>query len=65
MKKEAEILIKYAQVDFAERMYLFLQYPELRAGFQRIERCKSRLPNGFSYLTEQQKKEKCFQNFSS
>lgn len=65
MKKEAEILMKYAQADFAKRMYLFLQYPDLRAAFQQIEHCKFRCPNGFSFSTEQQNKEKCFHNFSA
>jgi len=65
MKKEAEILKKYAQADFAKRMYLFLQYPDLRAAFQQIEHCKFRCPNGFSFSTERQNKERCFQNFSA
>jgi len=38
MKKEAEILIQYARGDFSKRMYMFLQFPDLRDAFQEIER---------------------------
>jgi len=38
MKKEAEILKQYARADFSKRMYLFLQFPNLRDTFQEIER---------------------------
>ena len=62
MKKEAEILIEYVQADFSKRMFLFLQNPDLRDAFQEIERNKLRCPNGYSYSTEQQSREKCFRN---
>lgn len=62
MKKEAEILIKYVQADFCKRMYMFLQFPDLRDVFQEIERSKFRCPTGFSYSTEERSKEKCFRN---
>jgi len=42
MKKEAEILIKYVQADFSQRMYMFLQFPDLRDAFQEIDRNKLR-----------------------
>jgi hypothetical protein len=38
MKKEAATLIKYVKADFSERMFLFLQNPDLRDAFQQIER---------------------------
>ena len=47
MKKEAEILIKYVQADFSKRVYLFLQFPDLRDTFQEIERNRFCCPNGF------------------
>ncbi len=62
MKKEEEIFIKYVQADFCQRVYMFLQFPDLRDAFQEIERSKLRCPNGFSYPTVQDSKEKCFRN---
>ena len=47
MKKEAEILKQYARADFSKRMYMFLQFPNLRDAFQEIERNRFRCPNGF------------------
>jgi hypothetical protein len=47
MKKEAEILIQYARGDFSKRMYMFLQFPDLRDAFQEIERKRFRCPDGF------------------
>jgi len=64
MKKEAEILIKYVQADFSKRMFLFLQNPDLRDAFQEIERSKFRCPNGFSYSTEHDSRERCLSNGS-
>jgi hypothetical protein len=64
MKKEAEILIKYVQADFCGRMYMFLQFPDLRGAFQEIDRSKLRCPAGFSYSTEEHSKEKCFRDLS-
>jgi len=62
MKKEAETLIKYVQADFSERIFLFLQNPDLRDVFQEIERSKFRCPNGLSYSTEQPNEEECVCN---
>jgi hypothetical protein len=62
MKKKAEILIEYVQADFCKRMYMFLQFPDLRDAFQEIDRNKLRCPTGFSYATEQKSKEECFRN---
>ncbi len=47
MKKEAEILIQYVRGDFSKRMYMFLQFPDLRDTFQEIERKGFRCSNGF------------------
>jgi len=38
VEKEENILIKYEQADFCQRIYMFLHYPDLRADFQEIER---------------------------
>jgi hypothetical protein len=38
VEKEEKILIKYAQADFCQRVYMFLQYRDLREDFQEIER---------------------------
>lgn len=48
MKKEVEILKQYAQADFSKRIYLFLQFPELREAFQEIERIRFCCPEGFA-----------------
>jgi len=37
MEQEMEILIRYGEADFNERLHLFLQFPELRGAFQEIE----------------------------
>ena len=37
MKEEIEILTRYRHADENERLYLFLQFPELRPSFQEIE----------------------------
>ncbi len=38
MERAMEILMQYAQADFSERIYLFLQFRGLRDAFQEIER---------------------------
>ncbi len=38
MEKEEKILIKYVEADFCQRVYMFLQFPDLRKDFQKIER---------------------------
>lgn len=47
MEQAREILIRYAQADFYERIHLFLQYPGLRDIFQEIERKKLCCSRGF------------------
>ena len=37
MKEEIEIVARYRRADENERLYLFLQYPELRISFQEID----------------------------
>jgi hypothetical protein len=37
MERGIEVLIQYAQADFSQRIYLFLQFPDLRDAFQEIE----------------------------
>jgi hypothetical protein len=38
MERVREILIQYAEAEFSQRIYLFLQFPGLRDVFQEIER---------------------------
>lgn len=38
MERVIKILIQYEQADFAQRIYLFLQYPGMRDAFWEIER---------------------------
>jgi hypothetical protein len=40
MERVSEILIQYVQADFSQRIYLFLQFPDLRSVFKKIERRK-------------------------
>jgi hypothetical protein len=37
MKEEIEIEARYRKADADERLYLFLQFPELRISFQEID----------------------------
>ena len=37
MKKEKEIVARYREADENERLYLFLQFPDLRISFQEID----------------------------
>jgi hypothetical protein len=37
MKEEIEIVARYRRADENERLYLFLQYSELRISFQEID----------------------------
>lgn len=56
MERGIEILIQYAQADFPQRIYLFLQFPDLRDAFQEIERtsfCCSRSFPVFGCKAEQ------------
>jgi len=37
VEQEIDILIQYGEADMSERLDLFLQFPGLRRGFQKIE----------------------------
>jgi len=37
MEKKIEILTRYGEADMEKRLYLFLQFPDLRWAFQEIE----------------------------
>ena len=37
MKEEIDFLARYKEANENERLYLFLQYPELRISFQEID----------------------------
>jgi hypothetical protein len=37
MEKKIEILTRYGEADMKKRLYLFLQFPDLRWAFQEIE----------------------------
>jgi len=47
MEKAREILRQYTQADFSKRIYLFLQFPDLRDAFQEIERTIVSCSRGF------------------
>jgi len=38
VEQEIDILIQYGKADMSKRLHLFLQFPDLRRGFQEIER---------------------------
>ena len=38
VEQEIDILIEYGEADRSKRLDLFLQFPDLRRGFQEIER---------------------------
>ncbi len=38
VEQEIDILIQYGEADMSKRLHLFLQFPDLRRGFQEIER---------------------------
>jgi hypothetical protein len=38
MEQEIDILIQYGEADMSKRLDLFLRFPDLRRGFQEIER---------------------------
>ena len=38
VEQEIDILIQYGEADMSKRLHLFLQFPDLRGGFQEIER---------------------------
>lgn len=38
VEQEIDIFIQYGEADMNKRLHLFLQFPDLRRGFQEIER---------------------------
>ena len=59
MGQKIEILIQYTQADFIKRMYLFLQFPDLRNAFQKIERKDLAAQRASLSSTKQHNKRKC------
>ena len=58
MEQEMDILIQYGEADINKKLHLFLQFPDLRSGFQEIERKKVAFQTGFKSLLEEQKSAK-------
>ena len=58
MEKEIDILIQYGEADINKKLHLFLQFPDLRSGFQEIERKNLAFQTGFKSLLEEQKSAK-------
>lgn len=50
MQQEIDILIQYGKADMGKRLHLFLQFPDLRSGFQEIERKKLAVQTGSGSL---------------
>ena len=59
MEKKIEILIQYTQANCIEKMYLFLQFPDLRNAFQEIDRKDLASPMASPSLTKQHNNGKC------
>ena len=59
MEQEIDILIQYGKADMGKRLHLFLQFPDLRRGFQEIERKKLAAQSGSASLRKEHIKEKC------
>jgi len=58
VEKEIDILIQYGEADINKKLHLFLQFPDLRSGFQEIERKNLAFQTGFKSLLEEQKSAK-------
>jgi len=52
MEQEIDILIQYGEADINKKLHLFLQFPDLRSGFQGIERKDLAFQTGFRPLLE-------------
>jgi len=59
MGQEIDMLIQYGQGDINKKLNLFLQFPDLRSGFQEIERKGLAAQLGSTSLREEHIKEKC------
>ncbi len=64
MEKEEKILAKYVQANLCHRVYMFLQYPDLREDFQEIDRNHLAPQSGCKPSVEKHPKEKCFRDVS-
>ena len=58
MEQKMDILIQYGEADINKKLHLFLQFPDLRSGFQEIDRKNLAFQTGFKSLLENQKSEK-------
>jgi len=58
MEQKMDILIQYGEADINKKLHLFLQFPDLRSGFQEIDRKNLAFQTGFKSLLEDQKSEK-------
>jgi hypothetical protein len=58
MEQEMDILIQYGEADINKKLHLFLQFPDLRSGFQEIERKDLAFQTGFRSLLEEHKRAK-------
>jgi hypothetical protein len=64
MEQEIDILIQYGEADMNKRLHLFLQFPDLRRGFQQIEH-KELAPQSESIsFREEHIKGKCARSLS-
>ncbi len=53
MEQEMDILIQYGKADINKKLQLFLQFPDLRSGFQEIERKNLAFQTGLKSLPDQ------------
>ena len=58
MEQEIDILMEYGEADMDKRLHLFLQFPDLRRGFQKIERRHLAAQTESESLREEDIKEK-------
>ena len=58
MEQEMHILIQYGEADINKKLHLFLQFPDLRRGFQEIERKNVAFQTGFKSSLEEEKNAK-------
>ena len=52
MEQKMDILIQYGEADINKKLHLFLQFPDLRSGFQEIERKGLAVQTGSGSLLE-------------
>ncbi len=55
VEQEIDILIQYGEADISTRLHLFLQFPDLRRGFQEIERNHLAVRSGSTSLRREYK----------